>query len=353
RYAKWCYVVSSGLGITIHPPFCCCALHGMGVGCSRSRAMGSVKSLWHGSVPRLHGIRSAWLERDWTSPDTLKQERPPSKRISSLDKAAPVERRLETTRNFLDDVLDIALSKESAGLTVPQTVTDILIRRADISERMGTKADLTDARYDLQRVLTRLPAMGSSSPTGGPANAPFMSVILSTPPSSPSAQRTLASALILHESQAVEETSLDLLRSIRFHDSSSPSPAQTPHTLYILHHSSIISIHLAEWLSLVAHSLSPLNELPFHPKAPGSKVPHPPSPDAPLLPESSKSISMKKLASGRTLLRGVATNGMGGGAKTGDGILELEWKVLCGNCSRVREAVHPKPEEGKSLENPD
>jgi hypothetical protein len=57
-------------------------------------------------------------------------------------------------------VLDIALSKESAGLILPQTVTNILIRHADISERMGTKSGLTDARYDFQRVWTRLPANG-------------------------------------------------------------------------------------------------------------------------------------------------------------------------------------------------
>jgi hypothetical protein len=148
---------------------------------------------------------------------------------------------------------------------------------------------------------------------------------------------------------------------------------------------------MVKWLSLAAQSSErvafALAGLPTsHPKAPGSKVPHPPSPDAPLLPESSKSISMKMSA--KSLLRnarrsavevwnlfgtlhenkgdanslktaldcyeralgwaGVATNGMGGGVKTGDGILELEWKVLCGNYSRVREAVHPKPEGGTS-----
>jgi hypothetical protein len=123
----------------------------MGVG-RRSRAMGSVKKKAGGTDPSLgfmatFGISSAWLEHHWTYLGTLKQERPSSKRISSLDEAAPVERLLETTRIFLDDVPDIALPKESAGLILLQTVTDILIRRADISERMGTKAGLTDARY--------------------------------------------------------------------------------------------------------------------------------------------------------------------------------------------------------------
>jgi len=45
---------------------------------------------------------------------------------------------------------------------------------------------------------------------------------------------------------------------------------------------------------------------------------------------------------------GVATNGTRGGVKTGEGILEAEWKVLWGNYCRLREAVQPKPEGGES-----
>ena len=465
RYAKWCFGAFSGLGITLLSAAAATHLWIENVEFAAESDEHCIQWQWDveaerwgqskagGTDPSLgfmarFGIRSAWLEHHWTSPGTLKQERPASKRLSSLDEASPVERRLETTRHFLDDVLDIALSKESAGLILPQTVTDILIRRADISERMGTKAGLTDARYDLQRVWTRLPVkeqlasrialklgdlnfrLGDAnnalawwarciqmvSSSGGSANAPLIPVIPPTPPSSPSAQRTLASALVslsayyatsgqLHQAQAVEESSLDLLRSIRFPDSSSTSPAQTLHALYILHRSSLISTHLAEvlyasknppsqsmkWLSLAAQSSErvalALAGLPTsHPKAPGSKVPHPPSPDAPLLPEYSKSISMKKPA--KSLLRdarrsaaevwnllgmlhenkgdanslqaaldcyeralgwaGVATNGMGGGVKTGEGILETEWKALWGNYSRVREAVRSKPDGGKS-----
>ena len=465
RYAKWCFGAFSGLGITLLSAAAATHLWIENVEFAAESDEHCIQWQWDveaerwgqskagGTDPSLgfmarFGIRSAWLEHHWTSPGTLKQERPTSKRVSSLDEASPVERRLETTRHFLDDVLDIALSKESAGLILPQTVTDILIRRADISERMGTKAGLTDARYDLQHVWTRLPAKGQLasrialklgdlnfrlgdannalawwarciqmvSSSGGSANAPLIPVIPPTPPSSPSAQRTLASALVslsayyatsgqLHQAQAVEESSLDLLRSIRFPDSSSTSPAQTLHALYILHRSSLISTHLAEvlyasknppsqsmkWLSLAAQSSErvalALAGLPTsHPKAPGSKVPHPPSPDAPLLPEYSKSISMKKPA--KSLLRdarrsaaevwnllgmlhenkgdanslqaaldcyeralgwaGVATNGMGGGVKTGEGILETEWKALWGNYSRVREAVRSKPDGGKS-----
>jgi hypothetical protein len=169
-------------------------------------------------------------------------------------------------------------------------------------------------------LLSGLVVFKWSRPLAGPQTLPLMPVIPSTLPSSPSTQCTLASALVslsayyatsgqLHEAQAVEESSLDLLRSIRFPDSSFPSPAQTLHALYIFHRSSLISTHLAEvlyasknppsrstkWLSLAAQSSErvalALAGLPTsHPKAPGSKVPHPLSPDAPLLPEYSKSV---------------------------------------------------------------
>ena len=462
RYAKWCFIAFSGIGITLLSGAAATHLWIENVELAAESDEHCMEWEWDieaerwgqskggGTDPSLgfmarFGIRSAWLEHHWTSPGTLKQGTPPSKRMSSLEEAAPVERRLETTRHFLDDVLDIALSKESAGLILPQTVTDILIRRADISERMGTKSGLTDARYDLQRVWTRLSAkgplasriavklgdlnfrlgdannalawwtrcIGIVSPSGESPTNPLIPVIPPTPPSSPSAQRTLASALVslsayyatsgqLRQAQTVEESALDLLRSIRFLDSP-PSPPQTLHALYILHRSSLISIHLAEvlyasenppaqsmkWLSLAAQSSEQvalaLAGLPMsHPKAPGSKVPHPPSSDAPLLPAYSKSISMKKPA--KSLLRdarrsaaevwnllgmlhenkgdanslqtsldcyeralgwaGVATNGVRGDVKTGEGILESEWKVLWGNYSRVREAVRSK------LENP-
>ncbi|KAH9043245.1 hypothetical protein EDB85DRAFT_926520 [Lactarius pseudohatsudake] len=464
RYAKWCFVAFSGISVTLLSGAAATHLWIENVEFAAESDDHCVEWEWDveaerwgqskdgGTDPSLgfmarFGIRSAWLEHHWTSPGTLKQGRPASNRVTSLDDAAPVERRLETTRHFLDDVLDIALSKESAGLILPQTVTDIIIRRADISERMGTKAGLTDARYDLQRVWTRLHAKGPLASRvalklgdlnfrlGDANNAlawwarciqivspsaesstPLIPVIPSTLPSSPSAQRTLASALVslsayyatsgqLREAQAVEESALDLLRSIRFPNSTSPpSPPQTLHALYILHRSSLISTHLAEvlyasknppsqsmkWLSQAAQSSEQvalaLAGLPTsHPKAPGSKVPHPPSSDAPLLPEYSKSISMKKPA--KSLLRdarrsaaeiwsllgmlhenkgdakslrtsldcyeralgwaGVATNGVRGGVKTGEGILETEWKALWGNYSRVRAAVRSKPDGGE------
>ena len=458
RYAKWCFIAFSGIGVILVSAVSATHLWIEKVEFVPETDKNCLEWQWDveaerwgqsedgGTDPSLgfmarFGIRSAWLEHYWTSPGTLKQIKPQSHQSTLFDDAAaPVERRLQTTRNFLDGVLDIALPKEAAGLLRLQTVTDIFIRRADVSERMGTKAGLEDALYDLQRVWSRLPAEGHlasrialklgdlnfrlgngdnalawwarcfqmiSSP-GPNTQTPPLPVVPSSPPSSPAEQRILASALVslsafyatsrqLPQAQVLEESALDLLRAIQSPHVSSPASApQTLHSLYILHRTSLISLHLAEvlyglkkapaesmkWLSQAAQSSEQIaftlaGQPAIHPKAPNSKIPHPPSPHAPLLPEYSKSPSLKKPA--KSLIRdarrsaveawnllgvlherkgdlrslqasldcyeralgwaGVATSGDG---KTGDGVLEVEWKALQGNFNRVRDALHAK-----------
>jgi len=461
RYATWCLVAFSGIGFTLFSVAAAAHLWIEKVEFIPESDKNCIEWEWdveaerwgqseHGGTdPSLgfmarFGLRSAWLEHYWTSPGTLKQVKPSSNRtIPFEDATAPVERRLETTRNFLDGVLDIALPKESAALLHPQTVTDIFIRRADISERMGTKVGLSEARHDLQRVWSRLPAKGplasraalklgdlnfrlgdsddalawwtrciqmTTSSGSSTSVTPPLPAIPSSPPSSPAEQRVFASALVslsafyamsgqLRQAQALEESALDVLRSIP-----SPSPTSAPqtlHSLYILHRTSLLSVHLAEVLYALktppADSMKRLSQaaqsseqvafalagLPMvHPKAPGSKIPHPPSPHAPLLPEFSKSPSMKRPA--KSLIRdarrtaveawnllGVLHEGKGdikslkasldcyeralgwagvaasGDGKTGEGILEVEWKGLEGNYSRVREALRAKTAEGQ------
>jgi hypothetical protein len=449
RYVKWSFVAFSGIGLTFLSAVTATHLWIEKVEFAPESDENTIQLEWDltaerwgqsqigGTDPSLgfmarFGMRSAWLEHYWTSPGTLKRVNRPSDRITSLDGTPPVERRLETTRSLLDNVLDIALPKESAGLLSPQTVTDILIRRADVSERMGTKAGLTDARYDLQHVWNRLPAKGSLAShvalklgdlnfrlgdsdsaltwwarcirpsTESTQTTTLVPVLPASPPSSPAEQRILASALVslsafyatsgqLRLAQALEESALTLLGFIRAPSSS--SPPQTLHNLYILHRTSLISIHLAEVLHALknppAQSIKSLSQaaqsservafalagLPsIHPKAPGSKIPHPPNTDAPLIPEYSKSVSMKKPA--KSLLRdarrsaaeawnllgilhegkgdvqslktsldcyeralgwaGIASNGNG---KTGEGTLEVEWQALWGNYGRVRDVL--------------
>jgi tetratricopeptide (TPR) repeat protein len=459
RYTKWCFIAFSGIGVTLLSAAAATHLWIERVEFAPESDENCLEWQWDveaerwgqcengGTDPSLgfmarFGVRSAWLEHHWTSPGTLKQVKSESNKSTLFgDATTPVERRLETTRNFLDGVLDIALQKESAGLLRRQTVTDILIRRADVSERMGTKAGLKDALYDLQRVWSRLPAEGhlasrvalklgdlgfrlgdpdnalswwnrclqmTSSPGTNTQTDPPLPVVPSSPPSSPAAQRTLASALVslsafyatsgrLPQAQVFEKSALDLLHTIQPPDlSSSASAPQTLHSLYILHRTSLISLHLAEvlyalknppaesmkWLSRAAQTseqvaLALAGLPPIHPNAPGSKIPHPPSPHAPLLPEYSKSPSMKKPA--KSLIRdarrsaveawnllGVLHEGKGdinslqasrdcyeralgwaGVTASGDempaeGILEVEWKALNGNYSRVREILQAK-----------
>ena len=177
---------------------------------------------------------------------------------------------------------------------------------------------------------------------------------------------------------------------------------QALHLLYVLHRSSILSIHLAEvlyalrtkpatsmeWLSQAAQSAERvalfLTGLPLvHPDAPGSVIPHPPSSETPLVPEYTKSRSMSTPA--RALLRdsrrtaaeawnliGVLTEGSkspdatekamecyeralgwagvgrdkaGGIGQPGEGTLETEWQVFWANYVRTREAVRSKAQK--------
>jgi hypothetical protein len=463
RYAKWCFIAFSGIGVFLFSAVSATHLWIEKVEFVPETDKNCLDWQWDveaerwgqsedgGTDPSLgfmarFGIRSAWLEHYWTSPGTLKQIKPQSNQSTLFDDAAaPVERRLQTTRNFLDGVLDIALPKEAAGLLRSQTVTDIFIRRADVSERMGTKAGLEDALYDLQRVWSRLPAEGHlasrialklgdlnfrlgnrdntlawwarcfqmiSSP-GPNTQTPPLPVVPSSPPSSPAEQRILASALVslsafyattrqLPQAQVLEESALNLLRAIQSPNLSSPASApRTLHSLYILHRTSLISLHLAEvlyglkkppaesmkWLSQAAQSSEQIafalaGQPTIHPKAPNSKIPHPPSPHALLLPEYSKSPSLKKPA--KSLIRdarrsaveawnllgvlherkgdikslqasldcyeralgwaGMATSGDG---NTGEGILEVEWKALQGNFNRVRDDLHTKSDASR------
>ncbi|KAI0320105.1 hypothetical protein OF83DRAFT_1053737 [Amylostereum chailletii] len=387
-----------------------------------------------------HAVRSAWMAQNWGVGDASSNVIT-SKAFSGKGGGGglnAVEARLEFAQDFLNIAFDIALSKEPAGHLRPQTATEILSRHADIMERMGSRDGLYQARSELQRVWARLSAKGLDAARialklgdlnqrlGAPEDAqawwarsiqlvsghdapPALTpVIPESVPSSPFAQRTLASALVslsafyatsgqLRQAQAAEETALNLLRTIPTPQNfASSSPPQALHALYLLHRSSLISVHLAEvtyalrspaatsmqWLSRAAESSERvarvLTGLPaIHPDAPESKIPHPPSSESALLSVFSKSPSMKKPA--KSLLRdarrtaaeawnlmgvlkedsgkpgsaqdalecyeralgwaGVAADRAGGIGRAGEGVLETEWKVLWSNYVRVRDIV--------------
>ncbi|KAI0798038.1 hypothetical protein C8Q75DRAFT_790540 [Abortiporus biennis] len=390
-----------------------------------------------------HAVRSAWIAQNWgvgSTGSVIGSNAFTGRGGSGAGGLNVIESRLEYAQAFLTTAHQVALQRNSTGKLRPQTVTELLHRHANIMERMGTRDALFEARSEFERVWAALPGRGLDAARialklgdlnrrlGEPEEAlswwsRAMHLIrgddLATPvevppsvpdtvPSSPLAQRILISTLVslsafyatsgqLKEAKAVEESSLNLLRSIRQPDSvESSSPPQTLHALYILHRSSLLSIHLAEvlyglrdkstasmeWLTRAAESSERVACVltglpPVHPDAPQSNIPHPPASEATLVRDYSKSLSMR--APAKSLLRdarrtaaeawnllgilsestkapgsmekaldcyeralgwaGVSGDRAGGIGQAGEGTLESEWMVLWNNYVRARNVV--------------
>lgn len=389
-----------------------------------------------------HAVRSAWMVMNWGTGSSTSVVA--SKAFSGRDgqgpTLAPIQASLEYAQEFLRIAIELAEQASAKGKGHPMTLTALSARRADVVERMGTRNALDEARSEYERVWANLAAKGvqaarialklgdlnrrlgdtedalswwarSIQLAEGRDTARLPVIPPTVPqsvPSSPLAQRTLVSSLVslsayyattgqLRQAQELEESSLDLLRSVPSPQSfDSASPPQALHLLYILHRSSILSIHLAEvlyalrtkptasveWLSRAAESSErvalSLTGLPsIHPDAPGSKIPHPPASETPLVTAYTNSQSMSGPA--KALLRdarrtaaeawnliGVLTEGSGsadaqvkslecyeralgwagvgrdkagGIGQPGEGTLETEWKVFWSNYVRAREAV--------------
>ncbi|EGN92443.1 hypothetical protein SERLA73DRAFT_117321 [Serpula lacrymans var. lacrymans S7.3] len=395
-----------------------------------------------------HAVRSAWIAQNWGtgSGASVIGSNAFTGRNPSTGSLNIIEARLEFAQNFLAIAVKIAEERMSTGSVRPQTMVELLSRHAGILERMGTRDALFESRSQYERVWAGLPGKGIEAArtalkvgdlnyrlgdsedaltwwarainlTQGDGNR--LPTINETPtvpesaPSSPSAQRTLISTLVslsayystsgqLKQAQSVQEASLSLLRSVPSPQSlASASHPQALHSLYLLHRSSLLSIHLAEvlyalrspsqtsiqYLQRAAESSErvalALTGLPFsHPDAPGSAIPHPPASEAPLMSSFQKSLAMRKPA--KSLLRdarrsaaeawnligilsegpdsgkaqggegmeralecyeralgwaGVAADQVGGIGEAGEGTPEAEWKLIWGNYVRAREAV--------------
>ncbi|OCH95555.1 hypothetical protein OBBRIDRAFT_537609 [Obba rivulosa] len=390
-------------------------------------------------------VRSAWVAQHWGAGAGVgaigsRAAVHGNKKSGDLD---IVEARLEYAQDFLNIAINIATKRSAEGQVRPETVNELIARHANIMERMGTMDALYEARSEYERVWTGLPGKGFNAartalklgdvnarlgdraaalqwwaraiqltweqdPSHGLTATPK---VPESPPSAPISQRTLASTLVslsahyattgeLKQAQAVEESSLNLLRSIPQPQSAeSTPPPQILHALYILHRSALISVHLAEvlharkanpadsmqWLYRAAESSErvalSLTGLPTeHPDAPGSRIPHPPSSEAALVPVYAKNRSMRQPAT--NLLRdarrtaaeawtlmgilterncgtesilkaleyyeralgwaGVSADRAGGIGKAGEGTLEKEWNALWSSYVRVREAARKK-----------
>jgi hypothetical protein len=382
-----------------------------------------------------HAVRSAWMAQNWgTGSGTSVMG---SKAFSGQGTGGLnfVESRLEFAQDFLKIAINIATRRRGEGSPVlPQTINALIARHAGLMELMGSKDALFEARLGFERLWKDVPRTGVGAARiahklgdlnnrlgdsedalvwwaraiqlacGNESSSKVPPIVPQVAPSSPLAQRTLVSTLVslstyyattgkLKQAQQLEESSLNLLRSIKQPDSlSSASPPHALHGLYVLHRAALLSIHLAEvlhglknspettirWLTSAAESSERvaifLMGLPsIHPDAPNSTIPHPPSSEAPLLDRYSKSKSMQKPAS--ALLRdarrsaaeawhliglltegpeatsaakalecyeralgwvGVEADKVGGIARPGEGTLEDEWKVLWRNYVRAR-----------------
>ncbi|KAF8136349.1 hypothetical protein EV363DRAFT_1428752 [Boletus edulis] len=310
--------------------------------------------------------------------------------------------------NYLDTTIKIAETRIPSAKLRPQTINELFLRHGAILERIGTKEALFEARSKYERFWAGLPGIGTDAARIavklgdlnfrlGDSNdaltwwtrslslprALVIPTISQSAPSSPSAQRTLTSALVslsayystsgqLQQARQLQETALEVLRSIPSSPNiSGASPPQMLHSLYILHRSSLISIHLAEvlyalrspqkssfdYLTRAAESSErvalALTGLPFDPPhAEGSGV-HTPAPDATILPLFTKSHAMRKPATG--LLRDARGDmkrafvcykravGWAGVASDqnvpGEGVLDADWKVMWANYLRARDTI--------------
>ncbi|KAJ3559396.1 hypothetical protein NM688_g368 [Phlebia brevispora] len=387
-----------------------------------------------------HAVRAAWMAQNWgigTEGSVMSSNAFTGRAGAGVGGLNIVEARLEVAQAFLNIALQHAKARMSSESIRPQTIMELLARHANIMERMGQRDALYEARSEYERVWAGLPGKGVDAARIalklGDVNRRLgdyedalawwsrtvqlvynqtvpsqLPAIPSALPSEPLAQRTMLSVLVslsayysttgqLRQAQTLQESALNVIRSLRQPESlEAASPPEALHALFVLHRSSLLSIHLAEvlyalrkkqtasmeWLTRAASSAERVALVltglpPIHPDAPESKIPHPPSSDAPLVTVYAKSNSMSKPAG--SLLRdarrtaaeawnlmgilsegseaprsmeraqecyeralgwaGVAADGSGNIGKAGEGTLETEWKALWNNYVRARAAV--------------
>ncbi|KAF9464693.1 hypothetical protein BDZ94DRAFT_459789 [Collybia nuda] len=307
-----------------------------------------------------HIVRAAWMAYNWGVGYSTAVIGSDDNRGSGL--VGPgglniVDARLQRTEDFLNSAISIAEKRVLNNEMDPQTITELVVRRAMILERLGP-GYLLDSRdqyarawvgmsqngHDAARVAAKL---GDISFRLGQADdaltwwsrairtivdEPFetldsVATKFNSVPSSPSAQRLLSSVFVslsafyaksgqLRHAQSIEEASLNMLRSTSPPESmTSTSPPQALHALYLLQRSALLSIHLAEvlhaqrnpvassihWLTSAAqsservvHGLSGL--FTTGPGGSTNSVPH--IGGASLLPAYNSSRSLNKAANG-------------------------------------------------------
>ncbi|KAG6909720.1 hypothetical protein DXG01_015922 [Tephrocybe rancida] len=240
-----------------------------------------------------HRVRAAWAAYNWgqgeaaavinSNVDTARGEG--SSRLELVDAG------MKTTEFFIRGALRVANERSAHTYLHPETITQLTTRHATVLERLGGE-HLLESKAEFQRAWDGFSGQGLSAASIAlrlgeissqlgqtsdviawwsravklargtlPDGFETLPAALGTAPSSPRAQRILSTTLVslsafyaksgkLDQAQALEEATLTMLRSASPPASLvSASPPHALHALYLLHRSSLISIHLAEVLN--------------------------------------------------------------------------------------------------------
>jgi hypothetical protein len=371
-----------------------------------------------------HLVRAAWMASNWGVGRSTAFVESSTEGLPGPGGSRVIDAALHRSDEFLRSAIEVAEKKAASGTLSSSTLNTLLLHHASVLERLedslpGTSKSQYERAWAISpeaHVAWKLGDLNSRLSQTDDALAWWSRAILlacgknsdgrelvpvvpTIAPSSPQDQRTLTSTLVslsafyatsgqFKKAQQVQESALDLIRSIPPPASlATASPAQSLHALYLLHRSSLLSIHLAEvlyaqkkhsptsmqWLTSAAESSErvayALTGLPLDTFQRQASVPQ----DKRLLNTYTSSHAMNKVAS--TLLRDASrtaaeawhligvlheiregpTSGqalkcyeraVGWAGKTvpqsdtkvaGDGTLEAEWNMIWSSYNRLRQ----------------
>jgi len=237
-----------------------------------------------------HSVRAAWMALNWGvgyNTAVVATDMKGGEGLTGPGGLKVIDAQLQRGEDFLHSAIRIAENRPVNS----QTMTQLVLRHANVLERLG-KGFLPQSRTEFERAWTGLSgkgieaarvaaklgdvhsrlsqpedalawwskAIGMARGTTTPEPLESLPASLDTAPTSPSAQRLLSSTLVslsvfyaqsgqLKQAQAIEESALNMLRSIPPPTSlASTTPPQALHALFLLQRSSVLSIHLAEVL---------------------------------------------------------------------------------------------------------
>jgi tetratricopeptide (TPR) repeat protein len=400
-----------------------------------------------------HAIRAAWIAQHWGTggeAGAVMSSGAFSGRARTAGGLNVIDARLEYSQDLLTIAIKRAMEPKRKSRVHPATAPILMYRHANMLELMGSRDALFEARDEIEHVWkdwedvesidrarialklgdlngrlgdaedalnwwSRAISLAQGS-RGDAATAPSTPTVPDSVPLSPFAQRTLASTLVslsafystsgrLQDAKAMQSSAIELLASSR-----SPvnvqvaPPAESLHSLLLLHRSALLRVHHAEvqyaLRSPISESISELRTaadsservalllagLPLmHPDAPGSGIPHPPAsehPPAKRFTGGAKSLrrpatallrdARRSAAEAWTLIgvlteeegrpdakekalehyeralgwAGVKADRAGNIGQAGEGVLEAEYQVLWKKYVRTREAVRQTAGKG-------